>query len=80
MRTSTRISLTYKFLACVSLSLTSLLAYIIWSYQPVPDTLGEALQPFGIGASLLAGITQAYLTVADPLARRVVRMLRYKSL
>lgn len=79
MLASTRISLTYKFLAFVFIVLTCVLDYAIWSYQPVADTLGEVLRPIVFVIVLAAGLSQAYLTATNRLAKRVVRTLRYKS-
>jgi len=80
MLASTRISLTYKIVACLILILTGVLAYVIWSYQPDANTLGEVLRPIGLVIVLAAGLAQAYMTAIDPLAKRVVRSLRYKSM
>lgn len=80
MLASTRISLTYKVLAGVIFILTFVLAYAIWSYQPASDSLEEVLRPIGLVILLAAGMTQAYATATDPLSKRVVRALRYKSL
>jgi hypothetical protein len=80
MLASTRISLTYKILACVIFVLTCVLAYAIWSYQPVAETLGAVLRPIGLVIVLAVGLIQAYVTAANPLAKRVVRALRHKSL
>lgn len=80
MLASTRISLTYKVLACAVFILTCVLAYAIWSYQPAQDTLEEVLRPIGLVIVLAAGMTQAYMTATNRLAKRVVRALRFKSL
>lgn len=80
MLTSTRIILTYRALALLIFGLSAALAYLIWFYQQEPDTLGKLLRPIGIACMLLVGLVQAICTVADPLARRVVRRLQHKSL
>jgi type IV secretory pathway TrbL component len=80
MLTSTRIILTYRALAVLFIGLSVAMAYLIWAYKPVPDTLGELLRPIGIAFMLLVGLVQAICTVADPLYRRVVRRLQHKSL
>lgn len=80
MRTSTRIVVAYRTTACVILILACALAYAIWSYQPFPNTLGEMLRPIGIAIILAVGTCQAYLAAIDPFAKRVVRVLRNKSL
>lgn len=79
MLVSTRINLTYKILACVIAILTCAIVFAIWSYQPAADTLGEVLRPVGLVIVLTAGFTQAYLTATNRLAKRMVRVLRYKS-
>lgn len=79
MLASTRIGLAYIAVAFAILLLTGLLAYGIWRYQPAPDTLEEVLRPIGLVTVLVAGLTQAYSTATDPLARRVVRALRYRG-
>lgn len=80
MLASTRISLTYNVLAFVIFVLAGVLAYLIWSYQPVPNTLGEVLRPIGLAFVVVAGLIQVCATAANPLAKRVVRALRSKSL
>lgn len=80
MLASTRISLTYKVGACTILALAGSIAYSIWLYQPDPETLGELLRPIGLMLVIVAGLGQACMIATDPLARRVVRFLRYKSM
>jgi type IV secretory pathway TrbL component len=80
VRTSTRIILTYRVLGTAFVGLSAALAYLLWTYQPVPNTLEEALRPFGIVFVSLFGLSMAVWTLTDPLARRVVRVLRHKSL
>lgn len=79
MLTSTRIVLTYRAVAVLLFGLSAALAYLIWIYKPIPDTLGELLRPIGVALMLLVGLVQATCTVSDPLARRVVRRLQNKS-
>jgi hypothetical protein len=80
MRASTRISIAYSGMGLALASLTGVLAYLLWIYEPMPETLEELLKPVGLVFLLLVGLTQAGLVFADPLARRVVRMLRHKDL
>jgi type IV secretory pathway TrbL component len=80
MRASTRIILTYRLLACFFLILSGILAYGIWSYEPVPNTLGEVLRPVIFVAVIMIGIAQAYVMLNDRLAKRLVRTLQSKSL
>lgn len=79
MRASTRISMAYSIFGLAQAVIIGFLAYSLWTYQPMAETLGELLKPVGWAFLFLAG-TQAVLVFADPLARRVVRLLQHKSL
>lgn len=80
MLTSTRILLTYRALGLIFVGLSVALAYLIWTCQPMPGTLGELLRPIGIVCALLAGLVEAICTVTNRLARRVVRRLQHKGM
>lgn len=68
MRASTRISMAYSVFGVMQAAIIAFLAYSLWTYQPMPETLGELLKPVGWACLLLAG-TQAVLVFADPLGK-----------
>lgn len=79
MRVSTRIIITYATLGTSLAALSGILAYLLWIYEPIPGTLEALMKPVGLAFLILIGIVQAAFAFADPLARRVVRRLRYKG-
>ena len=79
MRASTRISMAYSVFGLTQAAIIGVLAYSLWTYQPMPETLEELLKPAAWAFLLFAG-SQAVLVFAHPLARRVRRNLRHKAL
>ena len=79
MHKSTRISLTYTVIALIMAAATSFLAYQVWVWQPAPDALGHELRLVALVILPLLGLSQAIQVACDPLAWRVIRMLRRKE-
>lgn len=79
MHPSTRISLTYAVIALIMAAATSFLAYQVWEWQPAPDTLGHELRLVALVILPLVGLSQVIQIAGDPLAWRLIRMLRRKE-
>lgn len=79
MHPPTRISLTYAAIALIMVAASSFLAYQVWAWQPAPDTLGHELRLVALIMLPLLGLSQAIQIACDPLAWRVIRMLRRKE-
>ncbi|MYM92527.1 hypothetical protein [Duganella vulcania] len=83
VRVSNRIIVTQAVLSLLFLLLAAGLEALLLRWQGQPDTLEDMLcrivRPMGLVLVPLSGMAQAFLTLTDPLAWRVVRTLRHKS-
>lgn len=79
MHKSTRILLTYSVMALIAIVAISFLTYQAWEWQPPSDTLAHEMRLVALALLPLAGLSLVIQIVGDPLAWRVVRMLRRKE-
>lgn len=79
MNKSTWIFLTYSAAALVAIAGSSFLTDQVWEWLPHPDTLEYVLRPVALVLLPLVGLTLVMQIVGDPLAWRVMRMLRRKE-
>lgn len=79
MNKSTRIFLTYSAAALVAIAGIGFLTYQVCALVPLPDTLEYLLRPVALAVLPLLGLSLVIQIVGDPLAWRVMRMLRCKE-
>ena len=79
MNKSSRIFLTYSVAALLAIVGVSFLTYQAWEWLPLPDTLEYKLRPVALVVLPLLGLSLVVQIVSDPLAWRVMRMLRRKE-
>lgn len=79
MHKSARIFLTYSAMALIAAVAISFLTYQVWESHPLPNTLEHELRLVALAALPLLGLSLVIQIVGDPLAWRVIRMLRRKE-
>lgn len=79
MHKSARILLIYIAAMLSAIAASGFLTYQIWVWQSPFHTLGHELRPIALILIPLAGLGLAIQIAVDPLAWRVVRMLRSKE-
>lgn len=79
MTQSTRIAITYATIALIMAVSTGFLAYEAWEWQPPPNTMAHDMRLVALIMLPLLGLSQAIQITCDPLAWRVIRMLRRKE-
>ncbi len=80
MRPATRITVTYAVIALVMAGCVVFLEWAVYQSRSWPGSLEDALRPFALIGLPVVGLSMICATVFDPLARRVVRRLRFREL
>ena len=80
MRKSTRITVTYAVIALVMAGCVVFLEWAVYQSRSWPGSLEDALRPFALIGLPFVGLFMIYATLFDPVARRIVRQLRFKEL
>lgn len=78
MRPSTRISVTYAAIALVMAGCIVFLEWAVYQSRPWPGSLEDSLRPFALIGRPAIGLSMICATLFDPLAKRVVRRLRFQ--
>lgn len=80
MQKSTRMFLTYSTAALIVVAAISFLTYLAArEWHPRPDTLEHEFRLVALALLPLSGLSLAFQIAGDPLAWRVIRMLRLKE-
>ena len=79
MNKSSRIFLTYSVAALLAVVGVSVLTYQAWEWRPRSDTLEYELRLVALAVLPLLGLSLIVQIVGDPLAWRVMRMLRRRE-
>lgn len=76
---STKIALTYATIALIMAVATGFLVYEAWEWQPPPNTMAHDMRLVALIMLPLLGLSQVIQITCDPLAWRVILMLRRKE-